>query len=192
MKNTETISTSALSYSEEELVERLIHHDEKAFEVLITRYGGIVYTILYGYTTDKNTVDDIFQDIMIKIYQNIHSFRGESKLSVWIYQIALNTVRNVIKQKSGKTMIEIEENTAATDNEPDEAMQTTDTRELLDTAIATLPPAWQTVVQLYYFESFAYDEIAQITGYPIGTVKTYLFRAKEKLRNFLQPYEDEL
>lgn len=192
MKNTETISSPVVSYTEEELVERLIHHDEKAFEVLIDRYGGIVYTILYGYTTDKNTVDDIFQDIMIKIYQNIHSFRGESKLSVWIYQIALNTVRNVIKQKSGKTMVEIEENTVATDNEPDDAMQTSDTRELLDKAIAALPPAWQSVVQLYYFESFAYDEIAQITGYPIGTVKTYLFRAKEKLRTFLQPYEDEL
>ncbi len=192
MKKNETFSTAVLSYTEEELVERLIRHDEKAFEVLIDRYGGIVYTILYGYTTDKNTVDDIFQDVMIKIYQHIHSFRGESKLSVWIYQIALNTVRNVIKQKSGKTMIEIEENTVSTDNEPDEHMQTGDTRELLDKAIATLPPAWQSVVQLYYFESFAYDEIAQITGYPIGTVKTYLFRAKEKLRMFLQPYEDEL
>ncbi len=192
MKKSETLDRSSLSYTEEELVERLVQHDEKAFEALIDRYGGIVYTILYGYTTDKNTVDDIFQDVMIKIYQHIHSFRGESKLSVWIYQIALNTVRNIIKQKSGKTMIEIEENTVSEDFTPEDSVQNDDTRAMLDRAIAQLPPAWQSVIQLYYYESFSYDEIAQATGFPVGTVKTYLFRAKEKLKNILEPYEDEL
>lgn len=175
----------------DELVKRLKRKEEGAFEELIEDYGGVIYKVLHTYIRDKNSVDDLFQDVFIKIFKNIHTFREESKLSVWIYQIALNTTKNHLRKKFNKDIYELQDYTASV--EPvDDDLDNRDLRELLDLYIGELPENWQTVINLYYFQSYSYNEIADITGFPVGTVKTYLYRAKEKLCSLMERHRKEL
>ncbi len=176
---------------QQELIKRLKKKEDKAFEELIDDYGGVIYKVLHTYIRDKNNVDDLFQDVFIKIYKNIHTFREESKLSVWIYQIALNTVRNFLRKKCNKDIYELQENSAAVDSAED-VICNGDLRELLESYIGLLPENWQTVINLYYFNSYSYAEISEITGFPVGTVKTYLYRSKEKLSSLMARHQKEL
>ncbi|HDS03249.1 MAG TPA: sigma-70 family RNA polymerase sigma factor [Firmicutes bacterium] len=175
----------------DDLVRRLKRKEEGAFEELIEDYGGVIYKVLHTYIKDKNTVDDLFQDVFIKIFKNVHTFREESKLSVWIYQIALNTTKNHLRKKYNKDIYELQEYTASVDP-VDEDLDNKDLRALLETYISGLPENWQTVINLYYFHSYSYNEIADITGFPVGTVKTYLYRAKDKLCSLMEKHRKEL
>src|SRR6056297_3118542 len=178
---------------EKKLLKRLRKKEEEAYEELIEDYGGLIYKVLNGYFKDKNKIDDLFQDIFIKIYKNIESFREESKLSVWIYRIAMNTVKNHFRLKYNKDVYELDENYQIEFNHNlNKNLQNEDTKKLLDKYIDQLPSNWQTVINLYYFNSFSYKEISKITGFPMGTIKTYLYRAKKKLSELLRKHEKEL
>ncbi len=176
---------------QQELIKRLKKREDAAFEELIDEYGGIIYKVLHTYVKDKNNVDDIFQDVFIKIYKNINTFREESKLSVWIYQVALNTVRNFLRKKCNKDIFELQDNMMVTDS-CDDLLDNEDLRGLLERYIDMLPENWQTVLNLYYFNSYSYNEISEITGFPVGTVKTYLYRSKEKLSVLMARHKKEL
>ena len=178
---------------EKKLLKRLRKKEEEAYEELIEDYGGLIYKVLNGYFNDKNKIDDLFQDIFIKIYKNIDSFREESKLSVWIYRIAMNRVKNYFRLKYNRDFYELDDDYKIEfKHDLGENVGKEDIRNLLDTYIDQLPPNWQTVINLYYFNSFSYKEISKITGFPMGTIKTYLYRAKKKLSGLLEKHEKEL
>jgi len=178
---------------EKKLLKRLRKKEEEAYEELIEDYGGLIYKVLNGYFNDKNKIDDLFQDIFIKIYKNIDSFREESKLSVWIYRIAMNRVKNYFRLKYNRDFYELDDDYKIEfKHDLGENVGKEDIRNLLDTYIDQLPPNWQTVINLYYFNSFSYKEISKITGFPMGTIKTYLYRAKKKLSGLLEKHKKEL
>lgn len=180
-------------HEEKKLIKKLRKKDNEAFEILVDEYGGLIYKVLNSYFSDKNKIDDLFQDIFIKIYKNIESFREESKLSVWIYRIAMNKVKNYFRLKYNRDFYGLDEEMDIEYNaDLNKNLEQSDTRQLLEKYIEKLPSNWQTVLNLYYFNSFTYKEISKITGFPMGTIKTYLYRAKNKLSKLLKKYEKEL
>lgn len=178
--------------SEKELILALKKKDEKAFEYLIDNYGGIVYKILSDYSLSKEDKEDLFSEIFVKIYMKISDFRGESKLSVWIYKIAINRLRNYLRDNFKIKFTDFDENYPDSSKTYEEKYNTESKRRFIEKFIDKLPINQKLVLNLYYFDSCTYKEISEITGISLANVKTYLHRAKKKLAEMLSNYEKEL
>ena len=140
---------------------------------------------------------DIAQDIYLRTFQKLGSFRFQSKLSTWIAQIAYNTCINYLEKKklvlTDNINYDNEDESVETvnskidffNNETEKIIFKKELSEILKTEIDKLPPVYKTLISLYHNEELSYSEIAEITGLPEGTVKNYLFRARKTLRNNL-------
>ena len=179
--------------SEAELVKRLKHGDREAFNVLVKEYEGKIINIAYGMLSDKEEALDASQEVFIRIYKSIDSFKGNSSLSTWIYTIAVNICRDCLRkrQRSAKTVsidtslnedMEVME-IADTSLTPEQKIEQTERQKLVRQAIDELSEEYKTVITLCDIEGMAYDKIAEILKCPTGTVKSRLNRARAALRN---------
>lgn len=173
------------------LVNKVLHGDAHAFGTIIKNTEGLVAQIVCRMVKNEEDRKDLVQDIYLKAYRSLPGFRFKSKLSTWIAQIAYNTCLNYLEKKKLLLPGEPEDMPI-----PDEGF-TLSRKELsgiLQAAIEDLPPVYQTLITLFHREECSYDEIAQITGMPPGTVKNYLFRARKTLRDnlLLQYKKDDL
>lgn len=174
------------------LIDEIRHDNNHAFEQFIEQYKRLVYHIVFRMITDRTDCEDLCQDIFLKIFQNISGFRFESKISTWIAKIAHNQCINYLKKKkvgliddftSGEILagcIDTE------DISQDIFLQNKDITERLRVMIDQLPVHFRTVLTLYHLEDMHYNEIADIMELPVGTVKSYLFRARKYLRKKLE------
>jgi RNA polymerase sigma-70 factor, ECF subfamily len=174
--------------SEAELVARCQAGDQKAFEALVDRYQNLVFGVISQVVPDRSRVDDLAQDVFLKIHRGLPSFRGDAKLSTWIYRI----VRNVCCEARPKHIQTISLDERDGDDrlvyQPaivDRAFTDLELRDLLEKAIAQLPEDWRVLISAHYFGGRHYQELAEIFEMPIGTVKAQLHRAKHKLRTLI-------
>ena len=183
------------------LVERVLGGDNNAFGIIIKNTESLVAKIVFDTIANEGDRKDIAQDIYVKAYQKLHSFKFQSKLSTWIAQISYNTcidhlrkkklvfLENDIEEKeTGPANDMLDLGNAAKGNSPDAADTLVIEKNIagiLKTGIDKLPAIYRTLVTLYHNEDLSYDEIGQITGLPAGTVKSYLFRARRELKNDL-------
>ena len=177
---------------ERELIHNVLRGDLNAFGLLVTRYEKLVFSVLSRMTDNQEDVKDISQDVFIKVYKNLGSFKFQSKLSTWIAKIAYLTAINDRKKWRGKHAGPMPEETAEIEfSGPDPASLVIqkDVSSYLTKLVEQLPLQYKTVLTLYHIHEFSYLEIGQVTGLPEGTVKGYLFRArrllKEKVEQFL-------
>lgn len=183
---------------DKELVNRIRNGDQQAFRVLIHNTERLVAEIVFKLITNPEDRRDIAQDVYLKAYKNISRFKFNSKLSTWIAQIAYNTSLNHLEKK--KLIFpesEQRENDARQSTLEDLADQSADLNDnatlksifssqrsaLLKLAVHKLPAVYRTLITLFHYEELSYEEIAQITGLPDGTVKNYLFRARKSLKD---------
>lgn len=160
-----------------------------AFRRLVQMTEGLVARIVGKLIRSREDRMDIAQDIYLKAFQNLRSFRFQSKLSTWIGQIAYNTCLNRL-QKKQLTIDEPPESPA--DDETDRPLILKELKGLLAAEVGRLPPIYQTLIALYHQEELSYQEIGAITGLPDGTVKSYLFRARKQLKDsMLSMYKKE-
>lgn len=181
---------------EKELVEKVIKGDQEAVKQLIEDYQRLVASIVWKMINNEFDREDLCQEIMIKVYKNISKFRFQSKLSTWIGKISYNHCYNFIKKK--KKMINfntldhldpdlIGHSVFVEDskNSKKEIVED-DIEQILLKSLDKLPPVYKLIINLYHFENLSYNEIAEITDMPMGTVKSYLYRGREKLKDILQ------
>jgi RNA polymerase sigma-70 factor (ECF subfamily) len=185
--------------TDQPLVEKVLRGDTNAFKTIIKNTEGLVAQIIFKMIASAEDRKDIAQDIYLKTFQKLASFKFQSKLSTWIAQIAYNTCINHLEKKK---LLLIENN--EDDNEPDdETLGIMNTKinpfnnetekiifnkelsEILKKETDKLSPVYRTLITLYHNEELNYSEIAEITELPEGTVKNYLFRARKTLRNNL-------
>ena len=165
--------------------------DQAAFEIIINDYRKLVIHIIFRMVKNSADREDLFQDIFIKVYKNIKNFRFQSKLSTWIGKIAYNTCLNHIKKNRSETMNEEIVNNISesyfSDSEPlpDTLTSQKDITTLVHKEIENLNYIYRTVLTLFHLEEMSYEEIANIMNLPQGTVKSYLFRARQELKKNL-------
>ncbi len=169
-----------------DLVQRILRGSERAFRKLVEKYQGIVYSVVMGIVGNRIEVEDIVQEVFIKIYTGLSTFRGESKLSTWIYRIARNESLNAAaKLKGSHLSIDEVEPIASSGDNPEEALGISRSRERTRKLISRLDEHYRVVIELRYMGEKSYAEIAEIMNIPVGTVKTYLHRAKTSLKKML-------
>ena len=173
--------------------------DERVFDELVLRYQDQIFNLCYRFFGDHQEANDSAQDIFLKVYRSLNKFRFESSFSTWIYRIAVNTSKNRIKSleyrfkrqlrrfdhhESGNkdnSSIDIADDSRS----PVVEIEKKERLLIIQKAINTLPEAKKTMVLLRDIEGLSYAEIAQITGFNLGTVKSKLARARSDLRKKL-------
>ncbi len=187
---------------DEELVKRCTGGDREAFNQLVIKYQKKIFGVAYRFVGDPEEANDLAQEIFTAAYQNLKSFRGDSKFSTWLFQIATNRGKNRFKYLKRRGFF-TNKGSSETDDEGDQSHralpdQTANPEELLSgnqirkavrEAINELEPDHREIVILRDIEGLSYDEIARILDLPEGTTKSRLHRArmvvKEKLKKVL-------
>jgi len=175
-----------------ELVNQVLNGNMKSFTFLVNRYQKLVVHITGRLIQRHEELEDVSQEVFLKVYQNLGKYRNECKLSTWIATIAYNTSINYLRKFRKNDVVDLDDKAILdklTDFRPD--YETTDLHRYIREQIELLPVQYRTVLTLYHLEEFSYQEIEQITGMPEGTVKNYLFRAKALLKEKLKFVVDE-
>ena len=166
---------------ERDLVARCQAGDEAAFGELVELYKNLVYGMVYRLVSDRSQVDDLAQEVFLKVHRGLPYFRGEAKLSTWIYRIVSHVCFRARQQKrDARASREMPERGA-----PDATFADIELRDRLEKAIARLPEHYQVLVAAHYLRGVQYEALAESLNLPLGTVKTHLYRAKRQLRELL-------
>jgi RNA polymerase sigma-70 factor (ECF subfamily) len=169
-------------FDEEALIERCRTGDDVPFGELVERYKHLVYGMVWRLTSDRSRTDDLAQEVFLKVYRGLPYFRGEARLSTWIFRI----VSNVCAQDRAQRRTETSTHSVREPGVTDAAFADLELRDRLDKAIAQLPENYRLLIAAHYLEGVQYEALAEALDIPIGTVKTHLYRAKRRLRELLQ------
>ena len=170
-------------FDERALIERCRTGDDIAFGELVDRYKNLVYAMVWRMVGDRSQTDDLAQDVFLKVYRGLPYFRGDARLSTWIFRI----VSNVCSQARSRRTAEVPG--LPPGREPgsaDTAFAELELRDRLDKAIAQLPENYRLLIAAHYLDGVQYEALAEALDIPVGTVKTHLYRAKRRLRELLQ------
>lgn len=171
---------------ESRLVAEAREGSEGAFRKLVERYHPMAYSIVRAVLGNKPDVEDVVQDVFIKVYGALPKFRGESKLSSWIYQIARNEALNQTRRnRRAAEPLDDAPAEIPVEARPDEQYHRKILREDLERCLAELDEGFRTVLELRYMGEMSYAEICDATGLPMGTVKTNIHRAKAELKRVM-------
>ncbi|WP_243108670.1 sigma-70 family RNA polymerase sigma factor [Clostridium rectalis] len=161
---------------------------DKEIERLIDQYGNDVLKIAYLYLKDKNKAEDIFQEVFIKIYKNIHKVDNLENEKSWVISITVNACKDILKSSWVKKIIFWEEkeetNLISQEVIEDEVINKMRRKEILKN-IMDLPNKYKEPILLYYYEEFSTVEISNILQIPEGTVRSRLYRGRQMLKNVM-------
>src|SRR5437763_7733060 len=167
--------------NERELVERCRRGDEGAFQELVDRYKDLVFALIARTVQERSRAEDLAQDVFLRVHRGLPYFRGEARLSTWIYRI----VANVCAQEPGRPpplSLDDERAVPVVPSASDRQFGDFELRDRLEKAIARLPANYRLLIAAHYLDGVRYEDLAAALDLPIGTVKTQLYRAKHQLR----------
>lgn len=161
---------------------------EEAFNGIVETYTERLYWHVRRFLCSHDDTDDLLQDIMIKIWTALPSFRGESKLYTWIYRIATNEVLNHLRKQRFKALVSLDSATSILERKIDDDayFNGDEMQRELHKAIQRLPEKQRVVFNLRYFEEMKYEEISEITGTSVGALKASYHHAYVKVKADLE------
>jgi RNA polymerase sigma-70 factor, ECF subfamily len=173
------------------LVQRVKDGDDRAFTQLVKANEGFVFDMVFRILGDEAEAEDVAQEVFAAVYRNLVSFKGESRLSTWIFRIAKNHCLNRLKYHSRRAkgrqvaLDDVNEQVlslpGAGPKAPDRALQDREEQRLVEGALERLDEEYRLLITLRDIEGLSYEEIAQMTEQPEGTVKSRLHRARAQL-----------
>jgi RNA polymerase sigma-70 factor (ECF subfamily) len=180
-----------------ELVAQVKQGKMAAFELLVNRYQQRVANVISKFVKDRHEIQDVSQEVFIKVFRALPNFRGDSSFYTWIYRIAVNTSKNHLVARSRRiqnTQVEFEDAESFGSNEdfrnldtPDAVYSRGELEQTMSKAIAQLPEDLKTAIVLREVDGMSYDEIALEMDCPIGTVRSRIFRARDAIDQALRP-----
>jgi len=189
------------SWDDAKLLSLLRQGNEDAFRALVQKYQARLFRTAYGITYNKEESAEIVQEVFLKVWENLHSFREESKLSTWLYRITVNLCLNwkrtwkrrfrhyhqPIENPDGSEIPELTND----EEHPESALQKKEQEKILWEKIGELPEDARAILVLKECEGLSYDEIADLLKIKKGTVSSRLFYARQRLKELLKDYFDE-
>ncbi|HOJ77346.1 MAG TPA: sigma-70 family RNA polymerase sigma factor [Bacillota bacterium] len=188
------------SDDDRQLISRFIAGDIRSFDELVLKYQDPVYRLCLQILGNSHDAEDCAQEVFIKVYHNLKSFKFEAKFSTWLYRVVVNTCKNKnnsLEFRLRKLYYWLDKPEAGIENaylpelksnidSPAQAFERQEVTRAICEAIQSLPLDQKTLIVLFDFEGKTYTELVAITGYKMGTVKSKLARAREKLRSKLE------
>lgn len=173
-----------------ELITKSITGREDSFEELVRRYHRPITNYVYRMLSNYDASLDVSQEIFIKVYNSMSRYSPEYRFSTWLYKIAHNAAIDYLRRNSNHEQsleIENEDGTYQVQYEskrlnPEQEREHSEWREEIETVVKKLPAGYRELIILRHNQDLSYDEIAEITNLPLGTVKNRLFRAREMMR----------
>jgi RNA polymerase sigma factor (sigma-70 family) len=194
------VSTTANLHkmSDEDVMEQLQAGVVQAFDIIVSRYKDRLHNFLFRYTHNHEDCEDLVQETFLRVYRSRHSYERIAKLSTWMYTIALNLAKSMYKKKQRMSLISIH----ADDSDPDDReFEITDTTILqddalhiklsvqeLEKAMMELNEDFREAIVLRDIQQLTYEEIAEITGTAMGTVKSRINRGRQQLQEIVGNY----
>lgn len=178
------------SETDQKLVQRAQRGDLRAFDLLVLKYQSRISALVSRYISDPGEVEDVTQEAFIKAYRALERFRGDSAFYTWLYRIAANAAKNhlVAKGRRPRSDASIEDAEAfdefgsSSDSGSPEAIAMGDELVgVVDAAMRALPEELRAALTLRELEGLSYDDIAEVLGCPVGTVRSRIFRAREAI-----------
>lgn len=183
----------AMRSEDELLVRRYQDNDEEAFDALFHRHLNRVYALVCQQVGDPEEARDVTQEVFVRVYAHIRSFRGQSAFTTWLYRVAVNVClehrRKWARRGNHAVFTPLEDLTRelpAEDEDPMEAVARHQTQETIQAAVHSLPEPHRLVVTLRYFQGLSCKEIAEVLDCPVGTVNSRLHYAMAKLKSAVQ------
>ena len=189
-----TISLAKLGgLADGELVQSALAGRETSFEELVRRYQRPIAAYVYRMVGDYDAALDLTQEVFIKVYNSLTRYRSEFKFSTWIYKIAHNAAidhlrRHAVRDQALTCGIDGERREVLIESRrltPEQESERKERRIEIESVVQLLPSAYRELIVLRHSQDLSYDEIAEVTGLPLGTVKNRLFRAREAMRDHL-------
>lgn len=159
---------------------------EAQFEELLQNYLKKVLRLVYLIVKDRSLAEDITQEVFLKAYKSISSFREESTLQTWIYRIAVNEAKKHIRSWSFRHLFFRAEVDLGMIEDVQSAVLQNDRRRRFAQMVMALPPGYRQVILLHYYEELSVEEIAEVLGTSAGAVHTKLHRARKKLKGLME------
>lgn len=202
-KKSDKLSEAALS--DLEVISKCQLGDKLAFKELVKRYQKVVYALFFQLAPEWDDINDLSQEVFIRIFRGIHSLKSPHAFKSWLNQIVINIFYDELKKrpKRSKTVsidqvFEMEDMESSYHAEivdkaylPDELFSNSELKVVLQNAIAELPEQYRTVIVLRELQGLQYEEIADLLDCAVGTIKSRLSRAREKLQELIKPHLSE-
>lgn len=194
-----SLNLALIQATDHDLVALAASGSEKAYRELLDRYQRPVFSLIYRMVRDREQAEDLAQETFVKVFNHIDRFDPKYKFSSWIFKIASNLTIDAIRKKEldtvsldGSRHATTSDDVDATritvesrDENPEEYLEAKELGREIEQAIGGLRAEYQTAILLRHVEGRPYEEIAEIMGVPLGTVKTYIHRARSELRTTL-------
>lgn len=184
--------------TDQQLVSRVQKGDRRAFDLLVIKYQPKILSLIGRFVYDQSECQDVAQEAFIKAYRALPNFRGDSQFYTWLYRIAVNTAKNYLVSRGRKTPTHgidpddaenFYQDPAFQDSAtPERILQRDRLKKVVFAAIAELPEELRIAVSLREMDGMSYEEISDVMGCPIGTVRSRIFRAREAIEKKMQPY----
>jgi RNA polymerase sigma-70 factor (ECF subfamily) len=169
------------------IVEEIVSGRQELFRFLVIRHERAVYGMGVSFFRNAEDAADFTQDVFFKVFRNLSAFEGRSRFSTWLYKIAYNTaVNGLTRRKEYQSLVE--DDHARDDETPERKALRSLVREAVSEAMTGLPERYRICLDLFFFYGRSYQEIELITGFPVNTIKSHVFRAKKLLRKELEDF----
>lgn len=194
MKNATALSLQDVnSLADFELVSTAIAGREAGFEELVRRYQRPIAAYVYRMVGDYDSALDLTQEVFIKVYNSLARYRSEYKFSTWIYKIAHNAAidflrRHAVREQALTIGVDGDQREMVIESRrltPEQESEREELRSEIEAVVRLLPATYRELIVLRHSHDLSYDEIAEVTALPLGTVKNRLFRAREAMRGEL-------
>jgi len=181
------------------VVSAFLNGEERAFEELVDRYQTRLLNFIYRTTGDRERAEDLVQEVFVRVYRHIHRFDRSKKFSTWIYTIASNLAKNELRNRSRSPLVLFQKLTTHWEPDhrplqfedhqgrPDDQYRKRYLQEIVEQTVEELPEHHKLVFRLRELEGKSYEEIADITGVNLGTVKSRLHRARTSFAERIEP-----
>ena len=178
-------------FTDGELIAKAISGREDSFEELVRRYQRPITNYVYRMLGNYDASLDVTQEIFIKVYNSMARYSSEYKFSTWLYKISHNAAIDYMRRHSvNEQSLEVENEEGVYQRQfeskrlsPEQERERSEWREEIETVVKRLPTGYRELIILRHTQDLSYDEIAEITNLPLGTVKNRLFRAREMMRD---------
>jgi RNA polymerase sigma-70 factor (ECF subfamily) len=167
------------------IIGEILSGNAGVFRLLVLRYEKAVFNMGISFFHNREDASDFSQEVFFKVFRNLAQFRGGSRFSTWLYRVAYNTGINGIKRRKEYRSLAEEEAVPDFDT-PEKRAILMSAKEAVKQAVTGLPERYRICIDLFFFYDRSYQEIEAITGYPVNTIKSHVFRAKKLLQEVLE------